>query len=752
MLSNIYLGMETPKPITGPYRATRLWNEAIRIFNNGMPRKRHWRQLKHHENCFTASEATSWLHSQLKVNLHFGPTVTKDQIQQLLCKFLKAGVFEDVRGGETKVEQFKENSGLYRLTNRSPFRNPRTPGRTPLSSVANRGNVNEECGSPKLTRPKINLNKATNPATPSRPTALPKSLANCQVTSRQLNREQVEEIWKSITLKNITNILGVPHIKGLLDPSQLKGKWVLWNVTRIGSRGVVQAMEELESPPTWALYGMKSLVNWPGNDNHKLPEYSGSEKDVFKVICDYFTNASGPLTTFSLYNLLVEAFVRVEACDIHFRKSKEQTDEEDDSYSLSSRGSVQSLVMKMASPAVHCKTSTPLGDYSSTQYLAKPRYSSLPVVKSPVVFNRPKNWRATGEVTDQSLCRRMKLSTGLPASRIDSANSRSTVPASYFSGDITSSSACYETAFTSVEPQTRIIPQRCATILRRSRSSENQLDDDRHQNNVKAQPHNLRSDVKDKNAMESFYRSLDRLRSKSGGYVNVAAFGSADCLDRIGSDSLWYPDDSADTWTSRSVSTLSGYPSTVTGLSPPTLSDYSSVSSSGQFYDYQQLRGLPPHVTEDSPHGHGLRLYQNSPSKRLIGRRKGLEFYYGAKACRPGLVTPEGKAMAIESLQLLTLLLPPDHRRKLHLLLRFMAKVTSNTQLVLDNEIPMKTLMINTFYRCIICSPDETDYDELLAVRLVTFLMENAEAIMVVPHRLCTQVRDTLIQIQREKV
>jgi len=50
--------------------------------------------------------------------------------------------------------------------------------------------------------------------------------------------------------------------------------------------------------------------------------------------------------------------------------------------------------------------------------------------------------------------------------------------------------------------------------------------------------------------------------------------------------------------------------------------------------------------------------------------------------------------MAIESLQLLTLLLPPDHRRKLHLLLRFMAKVTANTQLVLDKEIPMKTLVI----------------------------------------------------------
>ena len=68
--------METPKPITGPYRATRLvsfllmltsfdsyiylvhsvsqWNEAIRTFNNGVPRKRHWRQLRQYENCFTA--------------------------------------------------------------------------------------------------------------------------------------------------------------------------------------------------------------------------------------------------------------------------------------------------------------------------------------------------------------------------------------------------------------------------------------------------------------------------------------------------------------------------------------------------------------------------------------------------------------------------------------------------------------------------------------------------------------------------
>ena len=55
----------------------------------------------------------------------------------------------------------------------------------------------------------------------------------------------------------------------------------------------------------------------------------------------------------------------------------------------------------------------------------------------------------------------------------------------------------------------------------------------------------------------------------------------------------------------------------------------------------------------------------------------------------------EGKAMAIELLQLLTLLLPPDRRRKLHLILRFMAKVSANERLLLDPEIQMKTLVIS---------------------------------------------------------
>jgi hypothetical protein len=40
----------------------------------------------------------------------------------------------------------------------------------------------------------------------------------------------------------------------------------------------------------------------------------------------------------------------------------------------------------------------------------------------------------------------------------------------------------------------------------------------------------------------------------------------------------------------------------------------------------------------------------------------------------------------------------------------------------------------------------------MCSVRLVSFMMENAEGIMTVPYRLCSQVRDLLGDIQREKV
>lgn len=394
---------------------------------------------------------------------------------------------------------------------------------------------------------------------------------------------------------------------------------------------------------------MKSLVNWPSNENHKLPDYSGSERDVFKVICDYFTNASGPLATFALYNLLVEAFIRAEAADLQFRQQQpaavEETDEaqQEDLRSscstLSSRSSsVRSLVMKMASPAIiqrgGKKTSTPIGQDSSSDYPLGPV-----LVKSPIMQRR----RA---IQQDAL------------------------------------SCCYETAFTTAEPRTRIVHQ-SHLLTRRSQSSDLILE----------QEH---PSLGDQMKEAYVYRSLDRLRSKSGGYVNVA------CLDD-GAQQLpdveWHR---AELWTpsTASIRSVSSLSSQRTGLSPSSF----TTASSGASPDYAaNWRHFAQPVDDDQSPSFGgsaadqqkLRSYRNSPSKRLVGRRKGLEFYYGAKACRPGLVTAEGKAKAIESLQVLTLLLPPDLRRKLHLLLRFMTKASANRQLVLDPSVPLKTLVRN---------------------------------------------------------
>jgi len=90
--------------------------------------------------------------------------------------------------------------------------------------------------------------------------------------------------------------------------------------------------------------------------------------------------------------------------------------------------------------------------------------------------------------------------------------------------------------------------------------------------------------------------------------------------------------------------------------------------------------------------------------------------------------------MAILSFRLLALLLPPTSRRHLQLLLRCMAKMAKNEKLKLDSDLskPTRAIIINTFFRCIMYSAEETEFDELLALRIVTFMMDNDSEIFCV--------------------
>lgn len=89
------------------------WNETIKLFRGGMPLKRHWAHFRYYDWSFTGSEAVDYLHELLRRNHNFGPEVTRYQTLQLLRKFLKAHVIEDIKGRHG-TEDFEDNGHLYR--------------------------------------------------------------------------------------------------------------------------------------------------------------------------------------------------------------------------------------------------------------------------------------------------------------------------------------------------------------------------------------------------------------------------------------------------------------------------------------------------------------------------------------------------------------------------------------------------------------------------------------------------------------
>lgn len=107
------------------------WNETIKLFRGGMPLRRHWAHFRCHDWSFTGSEAVSFLHELLRRNSNFGPEVTRYQTLQLLRKFLKAHVIEDIKGHHG-TENFEDNGQLYRqgLTLGTAFSHQLPPYRT----------------------------------------------------------------------------------------------------------------------------------------------------------------------------------------------------------------------------------------------------------------------------------------------------------------------------------------------------------------------------------------------------------------------------------------------------------------------------------------------------------------------------------------------------------------------------------------------------------------------------------------------
>ncbi|KAI7793598.1 DEP domain-containing protein 1B [Triplophysa rosa] len=290
----------------GPYRATKLWNETIRLFRGGMPVRRHWAHFRSYDRSFTGAEGVDFLHELLGQNQNFGPEVTRYQTLQLLRKFLKNHVIEDVKGHFGK-EDFEDNGRLYRF-----------PPQSPLKPLPVRPPVRDHCSVPRIPCWDDFEEIAVPENIPMKPIALNSESWNkrhsiaigevpeCRlITRREISPKHVDQIWKSMTLTHLQNVLGLRSLDGVLDAKLLSPKHIVHNVFSVNKQGIVVLKNKADDVPHWVLSAMKCLANWPNGNDTRQPMYPGFERDVFKTVSEHFQRLKEPLLTFHLYEIFV---------------------------------------------------------------------------------------------------------------------------------------------------------------------------------------------------------------------------------------------------------------------------------------------------------------------------------------------------------------------------------------------------------------------------------------------------------------
>ncbi|XP_041916400.1 DEP domain-containing protein 1B [Alosa sapidissima] len=290
----------------GPYRATKLWNETIRLFRGGMPLRRHWLHFRSYDNSFTGSEAIDWLHELLKRNHNFGPEVTRYQTLQLLKKFMKNHVIEDVKGRFGK-EDFEDNGHLYRFPPESPLKPlPQKPRQTDSSTLPRlpRWDDYEEVSSQgNLPLKPLVLNSET---WNKRHSIAIGEVHECKLIRRkEITAKHLDQIWRAMTLAELQRGLGLQSLEGVLDSKHVNPKHIIHNVYCVNKQGIVVLKNKTDDLPHWVLSAMKCLANWPNGCDDKQPMYPGFERDVFRTVAEYFQRLKEPLLTFQLYEVFV---------------------------------------------------------------------------------------------------------------------------------------------------------------------------------------------------------------------------------------------------------------------------------------------------------------------------------------------------------------------------------------------------------------------------------------------------------------
>ncbi|NXY80850.1 DEP1A protein, partial [Alcedo cyanopectus] len=670
------------------------WNEITRYFRAGMPLRKHRQHFKKHGSCFTASEAVDWLHGVLRSNSNFGPEVTRQQTVQLLRKFLKNHVIEDIKG-RWGSEHLEDNSVLYRFPSTSPVK-PLPSSCPPKENLEHFSRDKERLFKlPHLSRralKKTELQSLEN--FEKTDPAVIEETKEGKLHRKEISQEYVQETWRNIIIIHLQTILGLPSLEEVLQPSQIVPEHVTYNMTNTSKHGVVILQNKSEDLPHWVLSAMKCLAYWPRNNDMTQPTYSGFERDVFRTVADYFLSLPEPLLTFEYYELFVNVLVLCGYITIPDR--------------CSGKHSVQD---EKCDPQP--SKTLPLNSFKSTECLLLSLLQKEPGRKKK---EHEASRRPSGELTTQKQCAEKLQQYKLMCKQ--------------GSADKLIGGSCQNlSGFRNKQDPLQTFRTRCYSLEGIGDAASNN----------KGQSHSLRE------------RDANTILSTRDGKQSLQSDCAANWALEPGFDSRWQ-DQSHGTKTASASALLEkeNHSSKQIGRSLSLLGQRNSKSCSSINIPVAEITvkpraQLPGRGKPNTPGVAGapdatitkrlcrstteLSEHSFTPSYVLTGTQK--------------LLQPHLERVAVEALQICCLLLPPPNRRRLQLLLRMAARISENGAMPrLHDSLGTRCLMIQTFSRCVLCCAEEVDLDELLSTRLFSFLLDHQQEIFQVPTYLQVVVRD----------
>ncbi|XP_063795182.1 DEP domain-containing protein 1A isoform X1 [Pseudophryne corroboree] len=696
--------METRIVTPGPYRATKLWNEVTKYFRAGMPLRKHRQHFKTYGNCFTASEAVDWLHHLLRHNSNFGADVTRQQTLQLLRKFLKNHVIEDLKG-RWGTEELDDNHILYRFPSTSPLKS--IPTRQPLWKRSSLENVFKEKENlfkmPSFSRRSHSRRGSRDNGREQENDAIEvmEDDRECErVGPKELGKKDMEVIWGNITLIHLQKILALPSLDDVLNPSQINPGHIMYNMTHTSKHGVVFLQDKTDDLPHWVLSAMKCLANWPRNNDLSQPTYPGFERDVFRTVADYFLNLPEPLLTYEFYELFVNILVVCGYVMVPHRRSRRHKLKREppapqpskslqlsDAHFKSTECLLLSLLRKVPNEEEEDDDDQSFGEIGREHNKFVPHDSNK--ARLHMSLSR---WTRSGQVMGGS-CQNLSISrrdASAPfKARLRSCSMEGIAEMSYSERDF---------------PETTSpISQPCSPNL------------------PPGEDVSLGSDVE--------------------------SFGPAQAPQRhLMSESSCKPDSSG---LFRSKS-LGDYLGSCSSINAPIAEITVKPSQTAQCKLQKRLSSIEGREAADPDIVVTKRLCQST--MELSRSSLPSSALHASQPCTgtQSLLQPHLERVAIDALQLCCLLLPPPNRRKLQLLMRMISRMSQNVDMPrLHDATGTRSLMIQTFSRCVLCCAEEVDLDELLATRLVSFLMDHHQDVLQVPCYLQTAAQDHIQYLQR---